>query len=146
MLPPSYKGSWEIQDLEFHLVQWWIPPPKKKEDTSGTGQIKKKNCNVYSWVAIVGVSLCHYVFEERAQILAKFLEEGNIQKMWCADYFLLIISTILAFPHLNLHYRAWTSTNHSFHIPCVASAKGKQWGCWKGGGIEKVCSLCNFGE
>lgn len=67
--------------------------------------------------------------------------------MWCADYFLLILSTILTFPHLNLHYRAWTSANHSFHIPCVASAKGKAViGCWKVGGSDKICSLCNFWE
>jgi hypothetical protein len=47
-------------------------PLLKKEDTSGTGQIKT-NCSVYYWVAIVGILLCHYVFIGRAQTLAKFL-------------------------------------------------------------------------
>lgn len=41
MLPPSYKGSWEIQDLEFHLVHWWIPPPKKRKMLQVLDRLKK---------------------------------------------------------------------------------------------------------
>ena len=123
MLPPSYKGSWEIQDLKFHLVQWESPPPKKGRYFRYWTDKKKLQCLLLG--CYCGISLCQLQGEHRPWQNSQ--EEGNIQKMWCADYFLLILSTILTFPHLNLHYRAWTSANHSFHISCVASAKGKQW-------------------
>lgn len=99
MLPPSYKGSWEIQDLEFHLVQWWIPPPKKKEDTSGTGQIKKKK----TAMSTPGLLLWVYHFV----IMYLKREHRSWQNSWKKVTFrkcgVLIIFCLLSAPFLPFH-------------------------------------------
>ena len=94
MLPPSYKGSWEIQDLKFHLVQWEIPPPKKGRYFRYWTD--KKNCNVYCWVATVGYHFVNY---------RESTDPGKIprKKVTFKKCGVLIISCLFSAPFLPFH-------------------------------------------